>query len=85
MLGTNNGYSVMICRSASSVKRASSERESVIGRGDAPRAQVDADFGDDAGLLELSVDNRVGVIVAFPLTGQGGRPPTRQTVDCCAP
>jgi hypothetical protein len=28
MLGADNGYSAMICRSASSVKRASSERSS---------------------------------------------------------
>jgi hypothetical protein len=39
--------------------------EFVIGRDYPLRAQVDADLGDDAWLLELSVDNRVGVIVAF--------------------
>ena len=67
MLGANNDYSAVICRSASSVKWASSERSSSsVATMPFVRKSMPT-LATTPGLLERRVDNRVGVIVALRL------------------
>jgi hypothetical protein len=67
MLGANNDYSAVICRSASSVKWASSERSSSsLATMPFVRKSMPT-LATTPGLLERRVDNRVGVIVALRL------------------